>query len=571
MKQNTKLAILKSIGNVYDEAKESKLEAALFEKIEPDLKELSGYFKVSEKQAFFLAIVFTMNYKGDTVDIKDMVEFFDCNPTRVLEYADDLDTLFAKCFFTKMVSEHHVKIALTNDQFIINKKVTEAILKDMPLPSLEKEKPSNVIDALEEIYNIGLERYNGQIKTWDLLKQTEKMIDSNLNFTLIKRIKNLSLETSDTYLLMYVIWKTLNGNESTDLGVAVKGIFDIPSERFTYTQNIMAGNNPLIEKKLLEIEEARFFDDTNIKLSDFTIEILKEEGIKLFASKKKRNNIVEPSQINHKELFFNTEERNQLDMLKRLLDDSRFKEIQLRMHSKSLPKGITALLHGLPGTGKTESVYQIAKETNREIIRVDISQSKSMWFGESEKIVKRIFTDYRDYAKQCEIKPILLFNEADAIISKRKDSSSSNVAQVENTIQNIILEELENFEGIFFATTNMVDNMDAAFERRFLFKIELKKPGISVKAKIWQSKLSSLSDSEAEMLASGYDFSGGQIDNIIRKSEMHEIINGIVVNMQDIVEFCKTEKLDNNKRSKIGFANKLNADDTDKADKRRKE
>jgi len=555
MEPNTKLRILKSIGNVYDEAKGSKLEAALFEKVEPDLKELSEYFNVPKMQAFFIAIVFTMNYKSDSVDIKGMIEFFECNPIKVLEFAGDIEALYSKGYFVKFKSDHHVKMTMTNDQFSINKKITEALLKDLPMPALEKEKPANVVDVLEEIYKLGFLVDKGEIISFELFEQVEKIIFANLNFSLLKRVYNMKMEIYNTYIFLYLIWKATNGKENVDLGVAVKGVFDTHSDRFNYIQKMLSKENQLIEMNLVEIEEARFFDDTSIKLSEVSLEILKDEGIKLYATKKKKNNIIEPLQINSKELFFNLEELKQLDMLKQLLDDRRLKEIQLRLHSKSLPKGITALLHGLPGTGKTESVYQIAKETNREIVSVDISQSKSMWFGESEKIIKRIFIDYKDYAKQCETTPILLFNEADAIISKRKDASSSNVAQVENTIQNIILEELENFEGIFFATTNMVDNMDAAFERRFLFKIELKKPDISVKAKIWQSKLQKLLPSESEMLAGSFDFSGGQIDNIVRKSEMHEIINGIAVNIQDIVEFCKTEKLDNNNRSKIGFVN----------------
>jgi SpoVK/Ycf46/Vps4 family AAA+-type ATPase len=200
--------------------------------------------------------------------------------------------------------------------------------------------------------------------------------------------------------------------------------------------------------------------------------MLQELGLKLFANKKKRDNIIEPAKINSKTLYFNEFEHKQLNLLKTLLQEDNFKETQSRLQSKGLPKGITALLHGSPGTGKTETVFQVAKDTNREIMKVDISQSKSMWFGESEKIIKRIFTDYKAYAKESERMPILLFNEADAIISKRKENSTSNVSQTENAIQNIILEELENFEGIFFATTNLAKNLDSAFERRFLFKIE---------------------------------------------------------------------------------------------------
>mgnify|MGYP003795379925 CR=1 FL=1 len=190
---------------------------------------------------------------------------------------------------------------------------------------------------------------------------------------------------------------------------------------------------------------------------------------------------------------------------------------------------------------------------HREIMKVDISQSKSMWFGESEKIIKRIFTNYRVYLKGCSRTPILFFNEADAIISKRYESGFSSLTQTENAVQNIILEELENFEGIFFATTNFAKNFDPAFERRFLFKIEFQKPDIPVKAKIWQSKLPSLSESECELLARRYDFSGGQIDNIVRKNEIYEVVNGATIEFNKIIEFCDNELLHKKQHKRIGY------------------
>jgi SpoVK/Ycf46/Vps4 family AAA+-type ATPase len=186
-------------------------------------------------------------------------------------------------------------------------------------------------------------------------------------------------------------------------------------------------------------------------------------------------------------------------------------------------------------------------------MRVDISQTKSVWFGESEKVIKRVFTDYQEYSAQCELCPILLINEADAIISKRKEILNSNVTQTENAIQNIILEELENFKGILIATTNRVNNLDSAFERRFLFKVEFSKPDLLVKAKIWKSKLPNLEMVDCERLASDFDFSGGQIDNIIRKYEISGILSGKETGIDEIIEFCKKELLSNTNRIKIGF------------------
>ena len=150
--------------------------------------------------------------------------------------------------------------------------------------------------------------------------------------------------------------------------------------------------------------------------------------------------------------------------------------------------------------------------------------------------------------------PILLFNEADALISKRKSDTSGPVAQTENAIQNIILEELENLKGIFIATTNLASNMDAAFERRFLFKIKFENPSVEAKTSIWMNKLSWLDEKDAKAFAQEYDFSGGQIDNIVRKIAMNEVITGERPALTEIHDMCRSEKIDNqNGAKRVGF------------------
>ena len=230
--------------------------------------------------------------------------------------------------------------------------------------------------------------------------------------------------------------------------------------------------------------------------------------------------------------------------------------LQQRMTEKGMPTGIAVLLYGAPGTGKTESVYQMAKQTGRNIMRVEISQTKSMWFGESEKIVKKIFTEYDEYAKQCDKCPILFFNEADAVISKRRENIASNTGQTENTIQNILLEELEKFKGILFATTNLAGNFDKAFERRFLFKIEFSKPEIHIRSQIWKSKLNILSEDDCKVLADKFDFSGGQIDNIVRKCTIAEVLNDSIPQLEQIITYCNEELLFKSEQKRIGYTNR---------------
>ena len=149
--------------------------------------------------------------------------------------------------------------------------------------------------------------------------------------------------------------------------------------------------------------------------------------------------------------------------------------------------------------------------------------------------------------------PILLFNEADAVIGKRKSAGSSSVADTENAIQNIILEEMENFEGILFATTNMVENMDPAFERRFLLKIRFEKPSADISAKIWQLKLPFLTESECLNLAESYSLSGGEMENIARKCLMHLLIENQTPTLKTVSDMCRKEKWTDKPSEKIGF------------------
>ena len=260
-----------------------------------------------------------------------------------------------------------------------------------------------------------------------------------------------------------------------------------------------------------------------------------------------------PDKIAEKQLFFEKGLHEQLSMLRESLAEENYQKLCQRLEDNKLPKGVAILFYGKPGTGKTETAMQIARATGRAVMHVDISATKTCWFGESEKLIKGVFTKYHHLCEKSKIKPILLFNEADAVFSKRKDSNSSNVAQTENAIQNIILEEMEKLDGILIATTNLADNLDHAFERRFLFKVKYDNPTIEAKKNIWLNKLPRLSESEAEQLAAAYDFSGGQIDNIVRKSLMEEVIKGECPTLPSLMAMCAQEKISGNNRTKVGF------------------
>ena len=102
-------------------------------------------------------------------------------------------------------------------------------------------------------------------------------------------------------------------------------------------------------------------------------------------------------------------------------------------------------------------------------------------------------------------------------------------------------------------TTNLANNLDSAFERRFLFKVRFDAPTLESKRCIWMDKLPSLSKADATVLAARFAFSGGEIDNIARKATMDELISGTTPTLETIINLCTKEKL-GNERQQIGFA-----------------
>lgn len=281
---------------------------------------------------------------------------------------------------------------------------------------------------------------------------------------------------------------------------------------------------------------------------------LSRKGIQVLSGRKISDKLVmHHADIKECRLYFNDGLRRQIDEVCALVGEESYRNICARLTERSMRLSFCVLFYGEPGTGKTESVLQIAKRTGRDIIKVDMSKLKDCYVGESEKNVKEVFDNYRDVAKNSDTTPILLLNEADAIIGKRLENVSASVDKMENAIQNIILDEMENFEGILFATTNFLQNFDKAFERRFLYKVKFEKPTEDVRCEVFSSKMPYLEHDVLQTLSGRYDFSGGQIENVARKCEINRLLYGNdSLTMDKVDEICKEEVV-GKKHGKIGF------------------
>jgi len=216
------------------------------------------------------------------------------------------------------------------------------------------------------------------------------------------------------------------------------------------------------------------------------------------------------------------------------------------------------LFYGYPGTGKTMTAVSLAKTLKRPILSLDCSKILSMYVGESEKNVRKIFDDFKEIASKSKSEPILLLNEADQFLSSRTTSAISSADKMHNQMQNIFLEQIERFDGILIATTNLLENIDPAFSRRFNYKVEFKKPNFAQRVELWKKMLPKNAEYEEdfniEKLAK-YNLTGGQINLIVKNTAYKVAIKDKpIFTIKDFVEEIQKELSASFEGSKeIGF------------------
>ncbi len=146
-------------------------------------------------------------------------------------------------------------------------------------------------------------------------------------------------------------------------------------------------------------------------------------------------------------------------------------------------QAILALFYGPPGTGKTYTASAIAGELKKPLARVQFAALRNMWYGNSEKNVVRCFRTAS--AKNM----VLLFDEADALISARTKEKNQATDNTEHTLRNLFLQEIERFNGVVILTTNMAECLDPALERRLNLKLEFTLPEIQERERLWKKFL----------------------------------------------------------------------------------
>ncbi len=364
-----------------------------------------------------------------------------------------------------------------------------------------------------------------------------------MHLEFVKYVDNQLTETINKCVVFILAYLHLIGRPEQDLTDLAESIFDDISAQFYFHQYIFKGNHELITRDLVTVQHSEFRGDKIIQASGKLVSRLFHGHQEIRLQDFDDSLLIKPDQIKSRPLYFNVNLQSDLNAVHKTLMNRNFNSIKRQLEQRKFSAGLTILFYGHPGTGKTEAVYQLAKKTNRDIMMVDLSPARSKWFGETEKNVKKIFDDYRLVLRNARIAPILFINEADGLLSKRLNIGPQTTSSVNamNIMQNILLQEMEDFDGILFATTNLTDNLDKAFDRRFLFKLNFTHPDKEIRQKIWKSKLPELTPKQTKLISEKFELTGGQIENAVRYALLAQMVDKKLDLFETLIKYSNNE------------------------------
>jgi hypothetical protein len=488
-------------------------------------------FGLDREEAWVFCMLL-VNYVENRCDMEgmDMTKLFGADMFAVLRLQPTLQSLAGKGLLMSNQEMDNYDHSVLSVKFWPTVQAVHRIAFGDKLPEMLAHDEVNL---LQQVHGLGQQLSKWRITEKQFYESFTRLCQAHAHMPVMSMMSTLNLPVEEKAALLFVMHAHLKG-QGLGPDDLTSMVFGSIRSRTDFAFRMRGKTADIIRCNYVTICDHDPFDDVKVYLDVRGRELIglispaymQPVGDKTSDSDELR--VIRPEDIRAVNMMFNKEVEREYDRLTAMCEHDNFTKIKERLKGKGMRGGLTVLLSGGPGTGKTEMVRQLARTNGMLLLHVEMSAIKGMYTGQSERNIRSVFTQYARIAQREQRTPILLLNEADAIIGRRiPELGNANHASLQmlNTMQNILLQELEDFEGILMATTNMPSMFDPAFARRFRIKLEVVRPDQSVRQRLWAQKFPTFTTSELRQLAY-HDLSGAEIDNIAIRMTHREILEG---------------------------------------------
>ena len=370
--KKVKKDLLYHMEKVVEELKDSQLSKEFFKKAATHIRYVSKKLDMTQEQSVLMSL-FIDKSDDKRIYISELAEYMKCRTVRIIRYMPDIDELehrgLVRCSRSDRRPSYRVPIevinAFKNDENYIPRNIHDLTCSDL----------------FAELQDIFMERDDCELTYEETVEKVKYLLECNRHLVFTSRILGYGFDDDDFCLLMLFCHLFVNDTDDRIRFHDIEFLYK-DTRRFSGLKCVLQCEEHILqEEKLIEFSgEDGFKDRDTFKMtSEAKSFLFPELKIPSMDNNKKRGDMIRHEDISPKQLFYDESITAQIQELGGLLDEKHYKDIYSRLKANGFRSGFTCLFYGAPGTGKTETVLQLARQTGRDIVQVNVSEIKSMW------------------------------------------------------------------------------------------------------------------------------------------------------------------------------------------------
>ncbi len=562
--------LCKSIELVYSAISEiNSVKVDDYEKFSEHFKVIGDFFKIKDRLGILLICYFInkrlVNGKS-YITLNELMGALNCNLVDSISINEQLE-YFRKAKMVVVSKKTYGKkedIEYTLTQITLN-----AVLKG-DSEVLNNKKELNFGAFLNLFHNV---IYNDEYDDEEVSTEMNVLFDEFEQLEEIKYLRAEKLCSEELAIYLFVIARqSIFGDNKISLERIFRVAVNDNFSKYYFQNELLEKRSQLLTNDLIKFSGDSYMDSVQLtEKSIKSLNILSKKNSLQFSTGSDVVSLIMPDKIQYQEGMV-YEESLKIDFLEQLISEEGYiKAINKLSEENVETKQIVALLYGVSGLGKSQTVRNLAVKYNRPIIQVNLSQVKDAFVGNTEKNTQEVFNIYKkavihfEHCKTIDGKevgpygtPILYLDEFDSLIPHRdKSGSSSSVGNMYSNMVGIFLTELERTNGIILLSSNLPGAIDTSLHRRINFKFHFGTFSKQNQVRTLQLYFKDFEPTILEEVASVADLTPGNIVNI-RKAYVLESIFKDIEKEEDkkliLTDLINREViLQKSSRSPIGF------------------